>query len=266
MLRKRIIPCLDVRGDKVVKGVQFQNHEILGDILHLAQYYCDEGADELVFYDIQASTVGGQVSVAWVAEIARVVDIPFCVAGGIRDVDGGRQRLEAGADKISVNSKALENPKLISDMAKAIGRQSVVVGVDSRWNPEKKQAEVWQYTGSQKTMRATGRTTLDWLRQVEDLGAGEVVLNCMDQDGMGQGYDLEQLEAARGVLSIPLVASGGAGSCEHFKDLFKKTSVDAALAAGIFHRRQLTIPALKRFLRAEGIPIRLTENSPGGVP
>lgn len=263
MLRKRIIPCLDVRAGQVVKGVQFQNHQVLGEILPLAQDYCGQGADELVFYDIQASTLGEEVSLDWVTRVAQVVDIPFCVAGGIRDVPGARLRLEAGADKISVNSKALENPRLIADLAKAIGQQSVVVGVDSKKNPESKQWEVWQYTGSQKTMRHTGRKTLDWLRELQDLGAGEVVLNCMDQDGMGQGYDLEQLMAAREILKIPLVASGGAGLKEHFFELFTKCSVDGALAAGSFHRKELTIPSLKSYLDQKGIPVRITHDQQG---
>jgi cyclase len=261
MLKKRIIPCLDVREGRVVKGVQFQNHQVLGDILPLAEDYCRQGADELVFYDIKASTIGSEVSLYWVTQVARVVDIPFCVAGGIRDVPGARQRLEAGADKISVNSRALENPRLIADLAKAIGQQSVVVGVDSKKNPETKHWEVWQYTGSQKTMRPSGRKTLDWLAQLQDLGAGEVVLNCMDQDGMGEGYDLEQLLAAREILKIPLVASGGAGRMEHFHELFKVTSADGALAAGSFHRGELTVPTLKSYLHTKGIPVRLTFES-----
>lgn len=256
MLRKRIIPCLDVRDGKVVKGIQFRQHKILGDMLPMADHYRKEGADELVFYDISASTVGRTVDKMWITQIARILDLPFCVAGGIKSVDDARRILEAGADKISVNSKALERPNLIDELVKAIGQQSVVVGVDSMTTSEGKW-EVYQYTGSEKTIRSTGRETLSWVREIQSRGAGEVVLNCMNQDGVGAGYDLEQLRRAREILTIPLIASGGAGSIEHFIDVFREADVDGALAAGVFHRGEISLPSLKKQLQKAGIPVRL---------
>ncbi len=256
MLRKRIIPCLDVRDGKVVKGVQFRNHKILGDILPLADHYRKENADELVFYDITASTVGQTVDKSWITQVARILDIPFCVAGGIKSVDDGRRLLEAGADKISINSKALERPQLIDDLVKSIGQQSVVVGVDSMTTPDGKW-EVYQYTGSEKTICRAGRETLSWLREIESRGAGEVVLNCINQDGMGAGYDIRQLKQARELLTIPLIASGGAGTTQHFIEVFREADVDGALAAGVFHRGEISLRTLKQNLHQAGIPVRL---------
>ncbi len=255
MLKKRIIPCLDVRGGVVVKGVKFAGHVIVGGILDLAQRYRDDGADELVFYDIQASTVGERVAREWVASVAAGLDMPFCVAGGIGSVADARELLAAGADKISVNSRALARPDLIGELAAAIGTQSVVVGVDSKWVDG--DWYVFQFTGSEKTSRHTGRRTLDWLREAQDRGAGEIVLNCMDQDGVGSGYDLRQLAAARAVTAVPLVASGGAGTLEHFVTMFRETDADGALAAGALHSGRLTLPELKVGLRAAGIEVRL---------
>jgi phosphoribosylformimino-5-aminoimidazole carboxamide ribotide isomerase len=254
-LTKRIIPCLDVRDGKVVKGVKFREHVVLGEVLELAQRYRNAGADELVFYDITASSEGRSVDRAWVEDIARFLDIPFCVAGGIRGVEDARRVLNAGADKISINSPALERPELIDELAKAFGSQCVVIGVDSM--PEDGRFEVYQYTGSEKTSRKSRRSTLEWLKEVESRGAGEVVLNCMNQDGVRSGYDIDQLRQARERLSIPLVASGGAGAPEHFTQVFREARVDAALAAGVFHRNEILIPDLKRLLRDQGVPVRL---------
>ncbi len=254
MLARRISPCLDVRDGQVVKGTQFRDHEVVGDILALAQRYRDGGADELVFYDITASSDGRTVSTDWVTRVARVLDIPFCVAGGIRRLDDARRILHSGADKISINSPALENPALIGELAAEFGSQCVVVGVDSR--QEGGDYFVKQYTGNPDKMQATRWRTLDWIREAQRLGAGEVVLNCMNQDGMRRGYDLAQLRLARAGLTIPLVASGGAGAPEHFRDAFREAGVDGALAASVFHKGTIAIPELKSYLAREGVIVR----------
>ena len=255
MLARRIIPCLDVRDGRVVKGVQFRDHEDLGDILDFAQRYRDEGADELVFYDITASSDGRTVSTDWVTKIARLLDIPFCVAGGIRSLDDARRILHSGADKISVNSPALENPDLIGQLAAEFGSQCVVVGIDSL--ADGGDYFVKQYTGDLAKTRGTRWRTVDWAHEVQRLGAGEVVLNCMNQDGVRRGYDLAQLKLVRAVLTIPLVASGGAGTPEHFRDVFHEAGVDAALAASVFHRGLIRIPELKAWLASQQITVRL---------
>ena len=209
MPSKRIIPCLDVKDGQVVKGVRFRSHEIVGDVLDLAQRYRDQGADELVFYDITASSEGRRVQTQWVADIARFLDIPFCVAGGIRSRDDARAVLNAGADKVSINSPALENPQLISDLAQEFGSQCVVVGVDSRREPNGDYA-VFLYTGDEKKTVKAKRQTLDWIREAQQRGAGEIVLNCMDVDGVGDGYDIEQLRldlAGREVRSVLATAA-----------------------------------------------------------
>ena len=255
MLTKRIIPCLDVKDGQVVKGVQFRDHQVVGDVIHLAQRYRDEGADELVFYDITASSDGRMVSRDWIARITAVLDIPFCVAGGIRSVEDARDILANGADKISINSPALENPGLIDVLAREFGSQCVVVGIDSR--NEGGDYHVYQYTGDQAKTQATRRRTLDWVAEAAARGAGEIVLNCMNRDGMRQGYDVEQLNAVRERISVPLIASGGAGSLEHFADIFKKARVDGALAASVFHKQVVTIGEVKNFLHQHTIAVRL---------
>ena len=255
MLSRRIIPCLDVREGRVVKGVKFRDHVDMGDIADLALRYRDEGADELVFYDIGASPEGRSVDYAWVERVARLIDIPFCVAGGIRSVETARAVLHAGDDKISVNTPALERPELISELAAAFGVQCVVVGVDSVREADG-QWRVRQYTGDPARMRAPGLRTLDWLVQVQRLGAGEIVLNCMDSDGVRRGYDITQLRQARALCQVPLVASGGAGSMEHFAEVFEQADVDGALAASVFHGGAVAIPGLKRFLRGRNIEVR----------
>ncbi|HRG55071.1 MAG TPA: imidazole glycerol phosphate synthase subunit HisF [Lacunisphaera sp.] len=254
MLARRIIPCLDVRDGRVVKGTQFRDHEDVGDIIELAQRYRDEGADELVFYDITASSDGRTVSTEWVTRVARVLDIPFCVAGGIRSLDGARAILHGGADKISINSPALENPALIGELAGEFGSQCVVVGIDSLQDGS--DYFVKQYTGDPSKTRSTRWRTLDWAAEAQKLGAGEIVLNCMNQDGVRRGYDLVQLKALRAILHIPLVASGGAGEIAHFNDVFRIAGVDGALAASVFHKGVISIPRLKEQLIADGIPIR----------
>lgn len=255
MLMRRIIPCLDVRGGRVVKGVKFRDHVDMGDIVELALRYRDEGADELVFYDIGASPEDRAVDVAWVERVARLIDIPFCVAGGIRSVDTARRVLHAGADKISINTPALERPALISELAEAFGVQCVVVGVDSVREADG-QWRLRTHTGDPSKTRALGMRTLDWLAEAQRLGAGEIVLNCMDNDGVRRGYDIAQLREAREVCKVPLVASGGAGEMQHFADVFDQADVDGALAASVFHGGRIAIPELKSFLRERGIEVR----------
>jgi imidazole glycerol-phosphate synthase subunit HisF len=260
MLSRRIIPCLDVREGQVVKGVRFRDHVVMGEIVDLALHYRNEGADELVFYDITASPEGRSVDRAWVERVARVIDIPFCVAGGIRSVDEARQVLHAGADKISVNSPALERPELVDELAAAFGVQCVVVGIDSMREADG-EWRVRQYTGDPSKTRSLSRRTLDWMIEVQQRGAGEIVLNCMDSDGVRQGYDLAQLTAARAVCTVPLIASGGAGAPEHFRDAFSQARVDGALAASVFHSGAIAVPDLKRYLQQQGVLVRLEVSS-----
>ena len=255
MLTRRIIPCLDVRDGQVVKGVRFRDHVVMGAIEELAQRYRDTGADELVFYDITASPEQRAVDVAWVERVARILDIPFCVAGGIRDVSSARAVLNAGADKISVNSPALERPQLIDELADAFGVQCVVVGVDSLRETDG-EWRVRQYSGDPEKTRAPGRRTLDWVAEAQRRGAGEIVLNCMGSDGVRTGYDIGQLAAVRAVCRVPLVASGGAGAPQHFSEVFVQADVDAALAASVFHSGAIAIDDLKQFLRSQRVPVR----------
>lgn len=255
MLAKRIIPCLDVKDGQVVKGVQFRDHEIVGDIIDLARRYGEEGADELVFYDITASSEGRMVDRGWIARVSKVLDIPFCVAGGIRGVDDARAILANGADKISINSPALETPELVDKMAQEFGSQCVVIGIDTR--REDGDYRVYQYTGDPSKTKATRRRMLDWAAEVERRGAGEIVLNCMNNDGVRTGYDIEQLAAVRERVSIPLIASGGAGALEHFAEVFLEARVDGALAASVFHKQVLTIGEVKSYLRQKGVTVRL---------
>ncbi|NTS78765.1 imidazole glycerol phosphate synthase subunit HisF [Catenovulum sp. SM1970] len=256
MLARRIIPCLDVRDGKVVKGVKFRNHEIIGDIVPLAEKYAEMGADELVFYDITASSDQRVVDKSWVSRIAEKIDIPFCVAGGIKTVEQARIILEMGADKISINSPALTTPELVTELNKRFGQQCVVVGIDSFFNKETNQYEVYQFTGDESRTQKTNWTTFDWIKKVQELGAGEIVLNCMNQDGVRQGYDIEQLKLAREVCKVPLIASGGAGAIEHFTDVFKQADVDGALAASVFHKNVIEMETLKNVLKTEGVEIR----------
>ncbi|KAF1719163.1 imidazole glycerol phosphate synthase subunit HisF [Pseudoxanthomonas wuyuanensis] len=255
MLSRRIIPCLDVRGGRVVKGVRFRDHVDMGDIVDLALRYRDAGADELVFYDIGASPEGRSVDYGWVERVSSLLDIPFCVAGGIRSVDTARAVLHAGADKISVNTPALERPQLIAELAEAFGVQCVVVGIDSVREADG-QWRVRQYTGDPDKTRALPVRTLDWVAQAQRLGAGEIVLNCMDSDGVRRGYDIEQLSAVRAICRVPLIASGGAGEPGHFAEVFRQSDVDGALAASVFHSGRIAIPELKRFLSIQNIEVR----------
>ena len=243
-----------MRDGQVVKGVRFRDHRVVGDILELAARYRDEGADELVFYDITASPQGRSVDRSWVTRVARLLDIPFCVAGGIRCVADAEQTLAAGAEKISINSPALAEPDLIDALSERFGAQCVVVGIDSQTIGG--EYRVQQFTGDLAKTRDTARRTFDWVQEVQQRGAGEIVLNCMASDGTRAGYDLAQLRAVRAGCRIPLVASGGAGVYAHFADVFRSSGVDAALAASVFHSGEIAIPDLKRRLRADGIEVR----------
>jgi len=227
----------------------------VGDILELTARYRDEGADELVFYDITASPDRRSVDRSWVGRVAQLLDVPFCVAGGISSVGDAEEVLGSGAEKISVNSPALSNPGLIDELSKRFGSQCVVVGIDSQTAGG--EFRVQQFTGDVSRTRDTARLTLEWVREAADRGAGEIVLNCMASDGVREGYDIEQLTAVRSVCPVPLVASGGAGSPQHFHDVFQKAHADAALAASVFHSGSIAIPDLKRFLGSEGIEVRL---------
>jgi cyclase len=256
MLARRIIPCLDVRDGVVVKGVKFRNHEVIGEIVPLAQKYAEIGADELVFYDITASSDQRVVDKSWVSKIAQVIDIPFCVAGGIKSVEDAGRILAMGADKISVNSPALTKPSLITDLYNTYGQQCVVIGIDSFYNEDTKRYEVYQFTGDETRTQKTKWQTLDWIEEAQQRGAGEIVLNCMNQDGVRQGYDIEQLAKVREVCKVPLIASGGAGEMQHFVDVFKQADVDGALAASVFHKNIIAMSELKAYLIAQGVVIR----------
>jgi cyclase len=244
-----------VRDGQVVKGVRFRDHRVVGDILELAARYSAEGADELVFYDITASPEARSVDRSWIERVARVLDIPFCVAGGIRSVADAEGVLNAGAEKISVNSPALADPGLIDQLARRFGSQCVVIGIDSQTVGD--DYVVYQFTGDPDRSRSTARRTLDWVREAQDRGAGEVVLNCMASDGVRTGYDVGQLRRVRDVCHVPLIASGGAGAPEHFAAVFSEAHVDGALAASVFHTAAIAIPDLKRYLRSEQVEVRL---------
>jgi cyclase len=245
--------------------VRFRGHRPAGDILELARHYRDEGADELVFYDISASPEGRAVDAAWVGRVGALLDIPFCVAGGIRSVADAEVLLAAGADKISVNSPALETPRLIDDLARRFGSQCVVVGIDSQRSAADQPFSVYLYTGDPRRMRWSGRLTLDWVREVQARGAGEIVLNCIANDGTRDGFDLEQCAAVRELCDVPLVGSGGAGAVSHFIHVFSEAHVDGALAASVFHSGLIRIANLKRELSAAGIPVRIAREGVGPI-
>jgi len=250
---RRIIPCLDVQNGRVVKGVQFRDHRDVGDIVEHALRYREEGADELVFYDIAASAEGRSLDPSWIRRIAQVIDIPFAVAGGVRTRDQAAQCLDAGADKVSINSPALENPQLIEQLARDFGSQCVVLGVDSFESG----GDYWvkQYTGSPDKTRDTGLRTLDWVKEATQRGAGEIVLNCMRRDGVRTGYDLPHTSAVVEAVSVPVIASGGAGEPSHFRDAFE-AGASGALAATVFHDRLISIPDLKEYLASCAIEMR----------
>ena len=255
MITKRIIPCLDVKNNKVVKGIQFKNHEIVGSIVDLAEKYSNDGADELVFYDISASTHGSVVNKNWISKIAEVINIPFCVAGGIKTLEDAKQILNLGADKISINTPALNNPNLISELSNSFGSQCVVIGMDIKIIDA--EAYLFAKTGSERTAFCTNKKALDWLQEVQDLGAGEVVINAMGKDGVRDGYDIELLQSLETKCSIPMIASGGAGGPDDFINVFEQTNVDGALAAGIFHRNEFSVGQIKKVLKTNKVNVRI---------
>ena len=239
----------------VVKGVKFRNHQVVGDIIDLASKYSHQGADEIVFYDITASPEGRRVDRSWVNEVARHINIPFCVAGGIKSIVDAEEILNFGADKISINTPAINQPKLINTLSDKFGSQCVVVGIDSFQMND--QYYVYSYTGDPDKTKYTGKLTSEWLKEVQDRGAGEIVLNCINQDGVRKGYDILQLSEMKRFSDVPLIASGGAGTIDHFVDVFLKSDVSGALAASVFHKDIIKISDLKKHLKNNKIEVRL---------
>lgn len=251
MLAKRIIPCLDVRDGRVVKGVNFVNIRDAGDPVELAKFYSDQGADEIVFLDITATSDARKTVAGVVERAASQVFVPLTVGGGIRTPEDFQQLLRAGADKISVNSAAVKDPSLISRAAERFGSQCVVLAIDARRRPD----------GSYEVVAAggrapTGRDAVEWAKEGQRLGAGEILLTSMDADGTKAGFDLEMTRAITQAVSIPVIASGGCGGLEHFAQVFQQTGCDAALAASLFHFGELTVPQVKEFLTGRNIPVR----------
>ncbi|MDR1764735.1 MAG: imidazole glycerol phosphate synthase subunit HisF [Lachnospiraceae bacterium] len=253
MLTKRIIPCLDVNAGRVVKGVNFVNLRDAGDPVEIGAAYDREGADELVFLDITASSDARDTVVEMAARVAETVFIPFTVGGGIRTVDDFRRILRAGADKISINSAAIERPELISEAADKFGCQCVVVAVDARRRPDGSGWNVFKYGGRVDT----GLDCIEWVAKAHSLGAGEILLTSMDCDGTKAGYDNELTALVAETVSIPVIASGGAGTLNHFAQALTVGKADAALAASLFHYKELEISVLKGYLRDRGIPVRM---------
>ena len=251
MLAKRIIPCLDVRDGRVVKGVNFVNIRDAGDPVELARYYSDQGADEIVFLDITATHEARKTVADVVERTAEQVFVPLTVGGGIRTLDDFRELLRAGADKISVNSAAVARPELITEAAERLGSQCVVLAVDARSRGD----GTWEVVvaGGRKP---TGLDLLEWVKKGETLGAGEILLTSMDADGTKAGFDLPMTKAVTEAVGIPVIASGGCGGLSHFAEVFEETGCDAALAASLFHFGELTVPQVKEYLRARDIPVR----------
>jgi len=251
MLAKRIIPCLDVLNGRVVKGVNFINLRDAGDPVEQASVYDHEGADELVFLDITASHEGRNTTLDMVRRVADSIFIPFCVGGGIRTVEDIRATLLAGADKVSINSSAIKTPQLINDGAWGFGSQCIVVAIDPKWLDGK---WVVHINGGRVP---TDKEAISWAKEVEDRGAGEILLTSMDRDGTKAGYNLELTQAVAEAVSIPVIASGGAGKMEDFKDTLTTGKADAALAATLFHYNEIRIGDLKNYLSEQGVPMRL---------
>lgn len=251
MLKKRIIPCLDIKDGRTVKGINFLNLRDAGNPVDLAKIYADEGADELVFLDITATIEKRATLVKLVAEVANAINIPFTVGGGISSVDDASAVLDAGADKVSINTAAIKNPALISDLAKRFGSQAVVLAIDT--NIEE---NIWKVFINGGRL-ATGLSTIAWAKEVKERGAGEILLTSMSSDGVQKGFSLDITAAVCDMVNIPVIASGGAGSMEDFYDIFNKTNAAAALAASVFHFGDIQIPALKQYLQNHKIPMRL---------
>ncbi|MEM1958772.1 MAG: imidazole glycerol phosphate synthase subunit HisF [Candidatus Nitrosocaldus sp.] len=255
MLAKRIIPCLDVDKGRVVKGIHFKDIRDAGNPVELAKHYSDDGADELVFLDITASEEHRATMVDVVKSVARAIDIPFTVGGGIRSMEDARAILLAGADKVSINTAALKNPSLITELKDIFGKQCVVVAIDAKRSIRDGKVfyEVYIYGGK----RATGIDAIEWARKAEGLGAGELLLTSIDKDGTKDGYDLELTAQVCKAVNIPVIASGGAGGPEHMLELFKHTGADAALAASIFHYGEYTVRYVKQYLKDNGVEVRV---------
>jgi cyclase len=251
MLAKRIIPCLDVDKGRVVKGVKFQNLRDAGDPVEVAKSYEEQSADELVFLDITASAEERKIMIEVVQRVAETIFIPFTVGGGVSSLEDIRRLLSAGADKVSINTAAVKNPQLIYESAKRFGSQCIVVAIDA-----KRSERGWEvYIHGGRT--PTGLDAVEWAKRVESLGAGEILLTSMDADGTKKGYDIELCRAVASAVSIPVIASGGAGAMEHFYEVFTQTNVDAALAASLFHFKEVSIPELKAYLKNKGVHVRL---------
>ena len=253
MFTKRIIPCLDVHAGRVVKGVNFVDLKDAGDPVEIAKAYDQAGADELVFLDITASSDGRNTVVDMVRKVAECVFIPFTVGGGIRTVEDFKVLLREGADKISINSSAINNPQLIADAAEKFGSQCVVVAIDAKKRADGSGWNIYKNGGRVDV----GIDAIEWAKKVEELGAGEILLTSMDCDGTKAGYDLELTRAIADSVSIPVIASGGAGTLEHFKEALTEGGADAALAASLFHYKELEIKEVKEYLRGRGVSVRL---------
>lgn len=252
MLTKRIIPCLDVRDGRVVKGVNFVNIRDAGDPVELADFYSRQGADEIVFLDITATSDSRETVADMVERTAAKVFVPLTVGGGIRSIEDFQRLLRAGADKISVNSAAVKDPTLISRAAERFGSQCVVLAIDARRRPEG-----WYEVVTAGGRTPTGLDAVAWAQRGQELGAGEILLTSMDADGTKAGFDLDMTRAVADAVSIPVIASGGCGNLDHFEDVFRQTGCDAALAASLFHFGELTVPQVKEFLAERDIPVRL---------
>ena len=253
MLAKRIIPCLDVKDGRTVKGVNFVNLRDAGSALELAEYYSENGADELVFLDITATVEGRDTLYNLVKDVAERISIPFTVGGGIRSVADVEKILSCGADKVSVNSAAVRKPELINELASQFGSQCVVLALDVKSNPNMPSGYETVVDGGRTF---TGKDALEWAKEAEARGAGEILLTSMDADGTKNGFSVDLNSIISGNINIPVIASGGAGTMEHFKDVFLDGKADAALAASVFHFREIDIPKLKEYLYKEGIPVR----------
>src|SRR5438067_1748558 len=256
MLTKRIIPCLDVDRGRVVKGVKFFDHVDAGDPIEQAKRYQDAGADELVFYDISASHEGRGIMAELVAKVVEQIFMPLTVGGGIRTLDDATRLIQAGAEKVSLNSAAVRNPKLLGEVARKFGRCATVLGLDANRVTHDDGSESWDVFVNGGRVN-TGVRVMDWVKQAESLGAGEIVLNVMNADGTTSGYDLEMTAAVSDAVKIPVVASGGAGSPQHMLDVLTAGHADAALAASIFHFGTYTIGQVKQYLHEHGVPVRL---------
>jgi cyclase len=253
LIAKRIIPCLDYRGGKVVKGVRFKGLKVAGDPVCLSQRYRDEGADELLFLDVSASSERRKIPKEVIRSISKVLDIPFTIGGGISNTKDATEILDNGADKVAVNTKGVERPSLVEELSDRFGEQCVVVAIDAHRNKQTKSGfSVCVYGGSKET----GIDAVSWAKKAEKLGAGEILLTSIDRDGTNLGYDIDLTNTICGELSLPIIASGGCGRKEDFLEVFQQTGADAALAASIFHYNKISISNLKQYLKANGVSIR----------